>query len=78
MSRRVTQTSNTFSPELAAHPDMETILATVDPEIIASQLDHKFVTASIPAADVPTCVSKFPLAANMSSLSAELVIGELK
>lgn len=77
MPRRVTQTNNTVSPEVAARPGMDNILATVDPVIEASQLNHTFEEVSIPAADVPSCVSQFPLAANKDPMSPEMVIGLL-
>jgi hypothetical protein len=76
MAHSVTQTSNTISPEIVASPGMDTVLATVDPEIDATQLDFTYQEASIQ--DVPSCVSQFPLAANLSPLSAEMVIGLLK
>ena len=77
MPRRVNQTSNTVSPEVASHPGMDSILATVDPEIDASQLDFTFQEVSIPAEDVPSCVSQLPLAANKDPMSPEMVIGLL-
>ena len=75
MSRRVTQTSNTISPEISTRVDMDTILATVDPEIEATQTNFTFEKASIPEDEVPLCVTQFPQAANKSSLPAEVVIG---
>ena len=78
MARSVTQTSNTISPEIAARPDMKEALATVDPKIDATQLDFTFEKASIAEEDIPSCISQFPLAANLSPLSSELVIGMLK
>lgn len=78
MARSVTQTSNTISPEIAASPGMAAILATVDPEISTSQLDFTYQQATIPKEEVPLCVSQFPLAANLSTLPAEVVIGLLK
>lgn len=78
MARSVTQTSNTISPEIAASPGMASVLATVDPEIDASQLNFTYQQASIPDEEVPSCVSQFPRSANLSTLSAEAVIGMLK
>jgi len=78
MAHSVTQTSNTISPEIAARPGMATVLATVDPEIDAIQLNFTYQQASLPDEDVPSCVSQFPLAANLSTLPAEIVIGLLK
>ena len=73
-----TQTSSTISPEIAASPGMAAVLATVDPEIDATQLDFTYQQVSIPDGEVPLCVSQFPLAANLSTLPAEVVIGLLK
>lgn len=78
MARSVTQTSNTISPEIAADPAMAKILATVDPETDTSAPDFTYTKATIPDEEVPSCVSQFPLAANLSTLSAEIVIGLLK
>ena len=77
MPRRVNQTSNTVSPEVAARPRMDSVLATVVPEIEASQLDFTYHKASIPNEEVPSCLSQFPLAANKDPMSPEMVIGLL-
>lgn len=77
MPRKVTQTNNTISPEISARADMHTILATVDPEIDATQTNFTFEKASIPDDEVPLCVTQFPQAANKSSLPAEVVLGLL-
>jgi hypothetical protein len=71
MARSVTQTKNTVSPGIAARPGIDTILTIVDPEIDTSQLNFTYQQASIPDEEVSSCVSQFPLAANMSTLSAE-------
>jgi hypothetical protein len=74
MAHSVTQISNTVSPEIAASPGMSDILATVDPEIEASQLDYTFETATIENEEVPLCMSQSPQAANKPD---ELVLGLL-
>ena len=56
---------------------MDSVLATVVPEIEASQLDFTYHKASIPNEEVPSCVSQFPLAANKDPMSPEMVIGLL-
>lgn len=75
MAHSVTQVSNTVSPEIAASPGMSDIYATVDPVIEASQLDYTFEKATIPASEVPSCMSQSPQAANKP---AAAVIGLLK
>lgn len=74
MARSVTQINNTISPEIVASPGMSDILATVDPEIEASQLDHTFEKVTIPNEEVPLCMSQSPQAANKPD---ELVLGLL-
>ena len=77
MPRRVTQTNTTIGPEISAKADMDSVVATVDPVIDASQLNHTFEQASIPGDEVPLCVTQFSQAANKSSLPAEVVLGLL-